>query len=69
MVPRPNSMGFVWGGGTSANAVCALFNHFCYASGFDNLGDPVLPTVRGVSGDLVTLYDLIWIRKDVFSIL
>ena len=51
--------------GTSACAVYALFSHFCYVGGFGNLGDRVLPTLRGVSGDVVTVY-ITRIRKDVF---
>ena len=35
--------------GMSADAVYALFSHFCYVGGVGDLGDPVLPTVRGVS--------------------
>ena len=42
--------------GTSANAFYALFSHFCYVGGFGDLGDPVVPTLRGVSGDVVTVY-------------
>ena len=42
--------------GTSASAVYALFSHFWYIGGSGDLGDPVLPTLRGVSGDVVTLY-------------
>ena len=42
--------------GTSANAVCALFSHFCYVGGFGDLGDPVVPTPRGASGEIVTVY-------------
>ena len=42
--------------GTSANAVSALFSHFWFVGGFGDLGDPVVPTVRGVSGDVVTVY-------------
>ena len=42
--------------GTSTHAVYALSSHFCYVAGFGNLGDPVVPTLRGVSGDVVTLY-------------
>ena len=42
--------------GTSAHAVYALFSHFCYLGGFGDLGDLVLPTLRGVSGDVVTVY-------------
>ena len=42
--------------GTSANAGGALFSHFCYVGGSGDLGDPVVPTVLGVSGDVVTVY-------------
>ena len=42
--------------GTSAYAVYALFSHFCYVGGFGDLGDPVVHTPRGVSGDIVTVY-------------
>ena len=42
--------------GTSADAAYALFNHFCYVGGFGDLGDPVVATLRGVSGDDVTVY-------------
>ena len=42
--------------GTSVNAVSALFSHSCYVGGFGDLDDPVVPTMRGVSGDVVTLY-------------
>ena len=35
--------------GTSAYAIYAFFSHFCY-------GDPVLPTLRGMSLDVVTAY-------------
>ena len=41
---------------TSAGAVYALFGLFCYVGGFGNLGDPVVPTLRDVSGDVVTVY-------------
>ena len=37
-------------------AVYAFFNHFCYVGGFGDLGDPVVRTLRGVSGDVVTVY-------------
>ena len=37
-------------------AVYALFSHFWYVGGFGNLGDPVVPTLRGVSRDVVTVY-------------
>ena len=42
--------------GTSAHAVYALFSHFWYVGGFGDLGDPVVPTLRGASGDVVTIY-------------
>ena len=42
--------------GTSAYAVYALFSHLCYVGGFGNLGEPVVPTLRGASGDVVTAY-------------
>ena len=42
--------------GTSAYAFYALFSHFCYVGGFGDLSDPVVPTLRGVSGDVVTVY-------------
>ena len=42
--------------GTSASAVYALFSHFCYVGGFGDLRNPVVPTLRGVSGDVVTVY-------------
>ena len=37
-------------------AVDAVFSHFWYVGGFGDLGDPELPTLRGVSGDAVTVY-------------
>ena len=49
-------MGFVWGGVGRALGVCALVPHFCYVGGFGDLGDPVVPTLRGASGDVVTIY-------------
>ena len=33
----------------------ALFSHSCYVGSFGDLGDPVVPTRRGVSGDVVTV--------------
>ena len=42
--------------GTSAYGVYALFSHFCYVGGFGDLGDPVLPTVRGAIGHFLTIY-------------
>ena len=49
--PGPDSMGR---SGTSA--VYALFGHFSYVGGFGDLGDPMVPTVRVVSGDVVTIH-------------
>ena len=46
----------MWRSGTSADAVYALFSHFCYVGGFGDLSDPVVPTLTGVSGDVVTVY-------------
>ena len=42
--------------GTSADAVYAHFSHFCCVGGFGDLGDPVVATLRGVSGDVVIVY-------------
>ena len=50
---------------TSIYAVCALFSHFCYVGGCGHVGDPVLPTPRGVSGDVVTAYAY-WDTKERF---
>ena len=33
--------------GTRAHAVYALLSHFWYVGGFGDLGDPVVPTLRG----------------------
>ena len=32
------------------------FQPFCNVGGFGDLDDPVVPTLRGVSGDVVTAY-------------
>ena len=32
-----------------------FFRHFCHVGGFDELGDPVVPTLKGVSGNVVTV--------------
>ena len=42
--------------GTSASAVYALFSHFWYVAGFGHRGDPVEPILRGVGGDVVTVF-------------
>ena len=41
---------------TSAYAIYAVFGHFCYVGRFGDPNDPVVPTLRGVSGDVVTGY-------------
>ena len=57
MFPGTDSVGFVWGGvGQALECSLCIFSHFCYAGGFGDLGDPVVPTLRGVSGDVVTTY-------------
>ena len=57
MFPGPDSMGFVWGGvGRALHAAYAFSGHFCHVGGFGDLGDPVVPTLRGVSGDVVTVH-------------
>ena len=38
------------------DAVYASFSRFCYAGVFGDLGDPVVPTLSGASGDVVTAY-------------
>ena len=48
MFPGPDSMGFVWGGMGRALVQFMLFSA--------NLGMLAVPTLRGVSGDVVTVY-------------
>ena len=56
MFPGPDSIGFVWGGvGRALMQFMNFFSHFCYVGGFGDLGDPVVSTLRGVSGDVVTV--------------
>ena len=56
MFPGPNSIGFVWGGvGRALMHFMHFFSHFCYVGGLGDLGDPVVSTLRGVSGDVVTV--------------
>ena len=56
MFPGPDSIGFVWGGvGRALMQLMHFFSHFCYVGGFGDLGDPVVSTPRGVSGDVVTV--------------
>ena len=42
--------------GTSAWAVYAVCSRFCCAGVFGDLSDPVVPTLRRASGDVVTAY-------------
>ena len=53
-VPPP--LGLCGRSGTSANTVYAIFGHFCYGGVFGDLSDPVVPTLRGTTGDVVTVY-------------
>ena len=54
MFPGPDSMGFVWGG---VGRALRQFMHFsAIFAMFVDLGDPVVPTLRGASGDVVTVY-------------
>ena len=56
MFPGPDSIGFVWGGvGRALMQFMHFFSHFCYVGGFGDLGDPLVSTLRGVSGDVVTV--------------
>ena len=50
-------------GGMSANAVYAVFSHFCCVGGFGDLSDTMVPTLRGATGDVVTVYR---VQKHVF---
>ena len=55
MFPGPDSMGFVWGGvGRALMRFMHFSAFFAHVGGFCDLGDPVVPTPRGVSGDVVT---------------
>ena len=51
----PTPWGLYGASGTRA-AIYALFSHFCYVGDFGDLGDPMVPTLRGVSGDVMTIY-------------
>ena len=57
MSPGPDSMGFVWGGVRRALMQFMQFSAiFGILTVFGDLNDPMLPTLRGVSGDVVTVY-------------
>ena len=60
MFRSPDSIAFVWGG---VGRALMQFVHFLafsvcfwYVGGFGNPANPVVPTLRGVSGDVVTVY-------------
>ena len=53
-VPTPWGLyGAEWDGPCAGYAP---FSHFCDVGSFDDLPDPELPTLRGVTGDVVTIY-------------
>ena len=52
---------------TSANAHDALFRHICIVGGFGDLGDPMVATLRGVSGDVVTVYAYYETKRGFFK--
>ena len=58
LLSPPDSMG-MGRSGTSDDAASALFSHFCLVGAFGGLSDPVLPTLRGVSGDAVIVYSYV----------
>ena len=53
--PGPDSMGFVWGGVGRAPLCSFFLSHFLLCSRFWR-SDPVVPTLRAASGDVVTGY-------------
>ena len=57
MFPGPDSTGFVWGGVGRALVQFMHFSaNFAMTAFLGDLSDPVVPTLRGVSGDVVTVY-------------
>ena len=57
MFPGPDSMGFVWGGvGRALMQFMHFLAIFAMLGGFGDPFDPVVPTLRSVSGDVVTVY-------------
>ena len=48
--------GVCMGRSGTSGAIYALSLYFGYVGGFGDLGDPVVPTLKGVSGDVVTVY-------------
>ena len=65
MFPGPDSMGFVWGrvgrGLMQFMHFSAIFAMLAVLAPWGHRApwprDPVVPTLRGVSGDVVTVYD------------
>ena len=55
-------------GAKSAHVVHALFSHYCYVGGVGDVGDPVLPTLRDVSGDIVTIYAYLDTKGRFFAV-
>ena len=51
--------------GTSVDASYSLFSLFCYIGGFGDLGEPVVPTLRNASRDVVIVMPT-RIQSDVF---
>ena len=58
MFPGPDSMGFVWGGVGRAlmQLMLLVVSCFCYVVVFGDPIDPVVPTLRGATRDVVTAY-------------
>ena len=54
--------------GTSTDAVYALFSHFCYVGIFGDLGDPVVPTLRGASRDVCDSICLLGYERTFFAV-
>ena len=54
MFPGPDSMRFVWG--EVGRALMQFMPFSAIFAMFVDLGDPVVPTLRGASGDVVTVY-------------
>ena len=51
------SIGFVWGGvGRALMQFMHFLSRFWYVGAFGDLGDPVVPSFRGASGDVVIVY-------------
>ena len=55
-------------GWSGAHAVYALSSHFCYVGGFGDLGEPVVPTLRGVSGGCCDSICLLGYERSFFAV-